>query len=596
MRVSKAERDPVAAPDGRAIAIYARKSNKTEGRSKSVDEQVEFCQAVVSASEISGEVRIYAEADGMKGEWWWEDERKFNPAPWRPELTRLVRDIEAGRVGALVVWRSDRLYRNAGVCDALACLLVKHRVKLILQGREVDPSSSDGRFQVTVEAANNRRWRDQISEDVKRDHDLKARLGMFTRNPSCLGFRSKGKDTQAVEPVEEELQLVRRIFRLYVHGEDGSAPMSPTGIAKKLMREGVRVAVGAKGHKAKDASLVHESQIRTILSNPMYVGRWRHLEQEYECAALRVCGDAGSNGAAISTELFKAARAKLRSIKTRAEKAKYSAHLLTGLTMCGGCGRPMQLGSKRLPDGSTARVFKCVNKTGDRCPRGASVGVRDHVLDEWVLGALLPFIRREISEAAVSSEAQELEEQRLVLEARVCDIRRKETEELKSLVGALDAVQVAAIAADFRRERCEAEANLERLRDRIDAHARAIDVPDEDLLSAKDKSRMKQALMSFLNWIALTKEGVVAYTKSGAIIAAFYDGSTLSGYKRHGAFRRVEAPSARAAACCAEWFPCPTRFVEGRRYVLGAAAGGLSNSDILPFAIESSEAEEQQDA
>jgi DNA invertase Pin-like site-specific DNA recombinase len=583
--------------DSRAIAIYARKSNKTEGRSKSVEEQIEFCRSVIAALSLEGrEVRLYADPEGVKGEWWWEDSHGRNPKPWRKELTRLVHDIESGEVGAVVVWRSDRLYRDAGVCDGLARLFINRRVRVIMQGREVDPGSADGRFQVTVEAANNRRWRDQISEDVRRDHDLKARLGMFTRNPSCLGFRSKGKDSQAVLPVEEELEIVRRIFRLYVHGEDGSAPMSPTGIAKKLMREGVRVAVGAKGHKAKDASLVHESQIRTILSNPMYVGRWRHLEQECECAALRVCGDAGSNGAAISTELFEAARAKLRSTKTRSEKAKYSAHLLTGLAVCGGCGRPMQLGSKRLPDGTTARVFKCVNKTGDRCPRGASVGVRDHVLDEWVLGALLPFIRREISEAAISIEAQELEEQRLVLEARVRDIRRKETEELKSLVGALDAVQVAAIAADFRMERCEAEAHLERLRDRIDAQARAIEVPDEDLLGAKDKSRMKQALMSFLNWIALTKGGVVAYTKSGAIIAASYDGSTLTGYKRQGAFRRVEAPSARAAVGCAEWFPCPKRFVEGRRYVLGAVTAGLSDSDILPFVIWPRGDEEGADA
>lgn len=571
-----------ATADTRAVAIYARKSNQTEGRSKSVQEQVEFCKAVVEAHGLEGEVRVYADPEGVKGEWWWEDDRGINPKPWRPELSRLVRDIESGQIGALVVWRSDRLYRDAGVCDALARLLIKHKVRLVMKGKEVDPASSDGRFQVIVEAANNRRWRDQISEDVCRDHDLKARLGMFTRNPSCLGFRSKGRETQAVAPVEEELELVRRIYRLFVHGEDGKPPLSTTGIAKKLMREQVVVSVGAKGHKSKDNRVVHESQIRTILSNPMYVGRWRHGDGVFDCRALRVCGSSGKE-CALSLELFEAAQAKLSAPKSRGEKARYSEHLLTGLVVCGGCGRPMQLGSKLLSDGSRARVYKCVSKDLG-CPRGASVGVRDEVLDDWVVETLLPLIRAEQAKNS-GSDSEQLEEERLACEARLAEIRRREIDELDAVLGKLDAEQIGALAARFRHQRIAAESRLREIAEkkRVDCDAQGGQLGD---ITAMDKGAVKAILRRLLQWVALTRHGAVALTSTGAVFAASYDDGAVKTYKTKGGVRRLTVPSVTDAACCSTWFQCPAEFIRGRRHALGALADGMADSSLLPFVKE----------
>lgn len=563
------------------IAVYARKSNKTEGRSKSVEEQIEFCRSVIAAllPEVR-EVRIYADPEGVKGEWWWEDSHGRNPKPWRKELTRLVHDIESGEVGVVVVWRSDRLYRDAGVCDGLARLFIKHRVRVIMQGREIDPGSADGRFHVTMEAANNRRWRDQISEDVQRDHNLKARLGMFTRNPSCLGFRSKGKGSQAVSPIEEELALVRRIYNLYIHGEDGEPPMSTTGIAKRLMRESVIVSVGAKGHKPKDNRVVHESQIRTILSNPMYVGRWKHDGQTFECEALRVCGQSGRDRA-LPVELFEAAQAKLSAPKARGEKSRYSEHLLSGLVVCGGCGRPMQLGSKLLSDGSRARVYKCVSKDLG-CPRGASVGVRDEVLDDWVMETLLPLIRAEQAKNS-GCDSEQLEAERLACEARLAEIRRRETDELDAVLGKLDAEQIGALAARFRQQRIAVEGRLREI-----AEKQRFDGDDQggqlDDISAGDKGAVKAILRRLLQWVALTKNGAVALTSTGAVFAASYDEGAVKTYKTRGCVRRLHAPSVADAACCSTWFPCPAEFVRGRRHVLGALADAMADSSLLPFA------------
>jgi DNA invertase Pin-like site-specific DNA recombinase len=569
-----------APADRRAVAVYARKSNKTEGRSKSVSQQIEICEKTRELLNLPGDVRIYSEGEGFKGEWFWEDAAGRNPKPWRPELTRLVRDIERGEVGAVMVWRSDRLYRDPEVSSALVRVFLKHNVRLFLGPREVKPGSADGYFHVTMEAANNRRWRDQISEDVRRDHELKAKLGMFTRNPSCLGFRSKGRKSQAVEPVDSELALVRRIFRLYVHGEDGEPPMSTTGIAKKLMREGVVVSVGAKGHKVKDSRVVHESQIRIILSNPMYVGMWKHNEEINDCPALRVCGPSGRD-TAIPVELFEAAQAKLARPKSKNEKARYSHHLLTGLVVCGGCGRPMQLGSKR---GSDARVFRCSNKHLG-CPRGASVGVRESILNDWVLDTLLPLVRNSLGQQSEASDAQALLAEKVTLEARVQELLGKEGSQLAELLGKVAPEQIAAIAGELRAARSVLEQRLRQVQEKLSQAAEADGLADKTVRELSP-AKLKQTLMTLLRWVALTKEGVVCYTRTGAVIAAHYDESQLLGYKAAGGARLVGEPSVASAACCAEWFACPQLFVQGRRHVLGNSALGLADTELLPFAID----------
>lgn len=446
-----------------------------------------------------------------------------------------------------------------------------------MKGREVDPGSSDGRFHVTVEAANNRRWRDQISEDIRRDHDLKARLGMFTRNPSCLGFRSKGKGSQAVMPVEEELALVHRIFRLYVHGESGEPAMLTTGIAKKLMKEGVVVSVGAKGHKPKDARVVHESQIRTILSNPMYVGRWKHGGEVFDCPALRVCG-ATRRDIAIPLELFEAAQAKLGRPKARNEKSRYSHHLLTGLVVCGGCGRPMQLGTKR---GSDARVFRCSNKNLG-CPRGASVGVRESILDDWVLLTLLPLVRLKVRPSPGEHELHALQAEQIMLESQAQELLAKEGSHLAQLLGKMPADQIAAIAGELRNERRVVEQRLRQVQEEL-SKASDKDGMTNDEVRSMSPMKVKDALSKLLRWIALTKEGVVAYTMTGAVVAAAWDESDLGRYKTAGGARRVEEPTVASLAICAQWFPCPAEFVRGRRHVLGGSAAHVPDADLMPF-------------
>lgn len=262
------------------VAIYARKSTATEGKSHSREEQIERCyQDARSFGFAEGNITVFEEPEGQKGDWYWDDGKARFDGPHRPELTNLMRRVESGDIDIVMVYKADRLYRDNGVADALVKRFRELGVRLVAQGRDLEVHSARGLYQAAVDGAAARQWRDQISEDIRRDHKFKAERGMFSRNPSCLGFRSKGRGTQAVDPIPDELEIVRRVFALFVHGENGEGPLGITAIANRFMDEGVRIAVSARNHKVKHPDLVHTSQIRTILTNCMYVGRWRHSWQ-----------------------------------------------------------------------------------------------------------------------------------------------------------------------------------------------------------------------------------------------------------------------------------------------------------------------------
>lgn len=574
------------------VALYPRKSNKGEGgRNKSKPEQLEFCHNVSDYFGFSREnAAVYDEPEGQKGEWYWRDAEGRNPGPWRPELTRLMADVAAGKIDVVICWRSDRLVRDNGVGDAIAKEFRKYGVRLICGGRDMDIDTSSGLYQFNVEAANNRRWRDQISEDIIRDKQFKMALGMFVRDPSCLGIRSKGKGSQAVEPIREQLEVVNRIFRLFVSGEDGSGPIGINAICNKLMDEGISIAVGAKGHKAKHPDRVNTSAIRTILTNCEYIGKFRYKENEYDCKALLFPARDGSGKleTAVPITLYEAAQEKLKLTDRPGKRSAYSEHLLTGLAICAYCGRPLQVhyearvtnsdGGPRAP----SRNYICSHRRPPRyCKPYGMRMIQEDVLDDWVLRELAPLLVAEIESvrcaAGRDADAQALAE----IERKIDDAQRKETQSLRDMVGVFDNDQTARVAADFRAEREQLERKAVEIRGRLSKDA---DLPDlsRDALADMPKSAIKDALRRAVQWIAVGKEGVVVLTRFGMYIGATFRDIPRGTYFTSGTRTGIAVPTPESVLRCLQWLPSREDFIKGRRSSMGPRAEKLTDEEILP--------------
>ncbi len=562
------------------VAIYLRKSTATEGRSHSREEQLERCLGDARHLGFAQEhITVYEEPEGQKGEWYWDDGRDRFDGPLRPELTRMMQAVEVGTVDVVMAYKADRLYRDNGVADALIKRLRDLGVRLILNGRDAEVHSARGLYQASVDGAAARQWRDQISEDIRRDHLFKAKRGMFSRNPSCFGFRSNGRGTQTVTPVESELAIVRRIFNMFVLDEEGSGPLGITAIANKLMDEGVQIAVGARKHQVKHPEKVHTSQIRNILTNCMYVGRWRHLGEEYPCEKLLLPGEGPQT--VVPLPLYEEAQRKLARSQVPGTKSLGATRLLTGIVVCGQCGRPMTINHRKRADGTSRRQFICNHKRGNSpCDRRGTKIVQAEVLDSWVLENLLPCLEAELRRVKASSGRDARLASKAELERQLVAIREREVGELSKLIGVLDADQLAGVASKLRNERTKLEQKLRE----VDFELASSDAGLEGKLTSladQPRNAVKDAIRRALLWIALTPRGVVAMTTWGTSTAAYFIEPDPEGYKTRETRRTIGLPHPVATIESIRWFVDGEEFVRGVREFQPSRTRALEDCEVL---------------
>lgn len=561
--------------------IYIRKSTETEGRSKSRDRQLADCQRDAKSFGFRS-VHVYLEEEGEKGEWWWDDHCGRNPEPYRAELTRLVDDIQKGKIQAVLVYKADRIIRDSGVSDGLAKLFRTYGVRFIANGRDTEISTARGMYQFAVDAAAARQWRDQISEDIIDDHAYKFERRMLTRNPSCFGFRSCGRESRALRPIYAELEIVRRIYRMFL-GVD-QAPLGPYQIARILMQEGVIISTGSKGHEVKDPKRVHGGSIRQILKNPMYAGLWQHNGEMAHYDQLLIVPEDGQGEptTAIPEEWYYQAAAKFSSGQHLGTKGATDKRPLAGLVVCGSCGRPCHVNIKRLASGGRTERWICPHRTGP-CRDCWGESYRSLVVDElnaWVASHLAPYLASELQALAGESSSASLNNQILKLERELGEMKEVETKRLKMALTALDEEQFAALAQELRFTRQEIEQKLMQAK-RLLALQNQSSAANEEILSS-DPAKFKAALRRHVRWIAITNSGVTCLTSLGTYLGAEFIERDRSVYGTPANRRTIGAPTSVSTASCLGWIGDPRSFLAGRRESLGAAASRCTDDELLP--------------
>ena len=101
----------------RPVAVYARISADRSGEGLGVARQVEDCMRLVAER---GWVVFDTYVDN--------DTSAFTDGRERPEFSRMIADIEAGRVGAVVVYHQDRLTRRPGEFERFVEVCQRHGV------------------------------------------------------------------------------------------------------------------------------------------------------------------------------------------------------------------------------------------------------------------------------------------------------------------------------------------------------------------------------------------------------------------------------------------------------------------------------------
>ena len=295
-------------------AIYARVSDKSQdGEDKT------------SIAEQTGDMEAYCEGKGLTitaryqevGRGW---------SKKRPEFQRMLADARRGRFDTIVCWKSDRLSRGMYPAAALMEVVEAHQIRLEAVLDAIDMKTFG------LMAAIGKIELDNFRERSTMGKRGTAKQGRAPTGRLPYGYRI-GDDGRP-EVIEEQAEVVRRIFHMYVH--EG---MRAYSIAVRLTDEEVPTQAG------KLTWL--QSRVHHILGNATYTGSWvygkyRHVSTEDGMKVYDQPRDTWIEipvPQVIDDQTWERAQKLKKQRSIKAKRNTKVLYLLQHLLKCGECGR-----------------------------------------------------------------------------------------------------------------------------------------------------------------------------------------------------------------------------------------------------------------
>lgn len=178
----------------------------------------------------------------------------------RPEVSRLIKDVESGKITNVLVYKLDRLTRSVKDLIYLIELFDKNNCTFNSQTEKIDTSNAVGRMFVKIIGIFAEFERENLAERVSFGYEQKTKEGNYTNCNGVFGYDyiiGKGK----LKVNNEEAKYVKRIYDWYINGD------SMLKIAGKMKEFNVPTKRGGKWN---------QSTIASILTNPLYIGNVRY--------------------------------------------------------------------------------------------------------------------------------------------------------------------------------------------------------------------------------------------------------------------------------------------------------------------------------
>jgi site-specific DNA recombinase len=247
----------------------------------------------------------------------------------RPALKRMMKDIQAGKIDCVVVYKVDRLSRSLLDFARVMETFDKFSVSFVSVTQHFNTTHSMGRLTLNILLSFAQFEREIIGERIRDKLAAQCRRGQWTGGYPVLGYdvdRSERTPKLVVNP--EEATKVRRIFSLYLELKN----LMP--VVEELDKRGWKNKLWhskkglPKGGRSFDKCSVH-----ALLTNPIYCGKIKHKTDLYQ----------GQHQAIIDDEIYERVQAQLRENSfNRGNRlpSKYGG-LLKGLIRCPNCNVAM---------------------------------------------------------------------------------------------------------------------------------------------------------------------------------------------------------------------------------------------------------------
>jgi DNA invertase Pin-like site-specific DNA recombinase len=321
--------------------LYLRISkNESDDRSLGTMRQEEDCRAEAARRGWQVIEPVYL-----------DDDRSAFSGKARPAYQRMVEDLKAGVIDAVVVWHEDRLLRSMTEPEDLVILVEATGALIVtVTAGDVDLETPEGRLRARIQAAVARKE----SEDKSRR--LVRKMAQLAGDGKSLGGRPpygyikvgyKGKDpaghdidTRTFEVAPEQARVVSEIISRVAAGE------TLTRIADDLNERGEPTSRGARAGWTI-------SIVRRIALNGRYAGRMMHHGKDVGPSSLPAIVDEATWRQAVA----------ILSDPARAHRRAARRYLLSGgLLVCGRCGTIMQSKPCLNRQGEYRATYVCAPK------------------------------------------------------------------------------------------------------------------------------------------------------------------------------------------------------------------------------------------
>ena len=417
------------------VAAYARVSTEKEDQENSFERQVEHYTQIINANPDWRLVEVYKDP-GISG----------TRAEKRKDFMRMIEDCRAGKIKKILVKSISRFARNT--VDALQYIreLKELGISVFFENENIDTATSGGDVLLTILAAIAEQESRTISTNIKWAYQRKFQNGDIVLNTGLmLGYRRLPEDDEngmaQYAIIEEEAQIVRRIFSEYVSG------VTVTRICRGLEADGILTKLGNAKWRV--------STVESILQNEKYTGN-AICGKTYKVDVLsknRKKND-GTNApmyyventhpAIIESEMFELAKREMALRKKAKEEtlgsSRYSSkYPFSCLLVCGTCGSRLRRHVRTMGSGKKVASWACANRVENGRKNCDSHHVREDVMEETYKAAV----------AAMTKDASAVID--AVREGARLAMQPQNTEQLAAIEREIIALQEKAIGLHKKR-------------------------------------------------------------------------------------------------------------------------------------------------
>ncbi len=287
--------------------IYLRKSSEGEDRQ------------VQSIERQADEVHKLITYEGLQVVGTFQECRSAMLPYNRPEFTKMIKGIKAGKANGIICWHINRLSRNPLESGIIQQLLEDGKIQSILT-KDREYTAADNSIIISVESSLATQYSKDLGKMVKSGLDKKVAEGIAPLKAPIGYLNTKRAEhgSNYIIKDNDRFEVIRRIWDLMLSGI-----YTPSKILEKINKE-----IGLKKQSSSSSVVfpIARSTIYRILTDPFYAGLFRYNGHIHQ----------GKHAPMITADEYD----QVQKLLGRKGRPRYQGHYFpfTGIMTCGECG------------------------------------------------------------------------------------------------------------------------------------------------------------------------------------------------------------------------------------------------------------------